>query len=381
MEPSVDLLLVANVKMKRVAIDEDPRLMMTRMKMCDEVESDFEEANPVLDKADELYSRLHSRDISVKQAIDDPIFTALEKCIRDKTNEIKQSRTAKLWHLFSEMVAILKRFLVVERTGDWQLHLSTLQEMMPYYAAAVHNLYAKSVYLYLSQMQDLDRVHPETVVNKADDHTMVVYGEDPDLLVLLCHYAKEGRQIFFTTDKQTSMKNHRVGDISKAKSVLGSDSCRQLLFIHALTGCDTTSRLHGIGKPAALKKIMTDIYLKSQGAVFLQENSSKEDIIKAGEEALVNLYGGVPLEGLDILRLEGSGQKQCHLKGMLWSKCSHFHQHLMLPYFIQCEFTYSVSTGKANQWQILILQNEVGLLKLANFYLLKCPNHLHLTSY
>lgn len=44
---------------------------------------------------------------------------------------------------------------------------------------------------------------------------------------------------------------------------------------------------------------MTDIYLKSQGAVFLRENSSKEDIIKAGEEALVNLYGGVPLEGLE----------------------------------------------------------------------------------
>uniref|UniRef100_K1PS75 Uncharacterized protein n=1 Tax=Magallana gigas TaxID=29159 RepID=K1PS75_MAGGI len=131
------------------------------MNQCDEVEIDFEEANPILDKADELYSRLCSKDISVKQAIDDPVFTALEKRIRDKTKKIKQSRTAKLWLLFSEMVAILKRFLVAERTGDWQLHLSTLQEMLPYYAAAGHNLYAKSVYLYLSQMQDIDRVHSE----------------------------------------------------------------------------------------------------------------------------------------------------------------------------------------------------------------------------
>uniref|UniRef100_K1QPQ3 Uncharacterized protein n=1 Tax=Magallana gigas TaxID=29159 RepID=K1QPQ3_MAGGI len=87
------------------------------MNQCDEVESDFEEANPILDKADELYRRLCSRDISVKQAIDDPIFTALEKRIRDKTNEIKQSRTAKLWLLFREMVAILKRFVVSKRTG------------------------------------------------------------------------------------------------------------------------------------------------------------------------------------------------------------------------------------------------------------------------
>uniref|UniRef100_K1QXD6 Uncharacterized protein n=1 Tax=Magallana gigas TaxID=29159 RepID=K1QXD6_MAGGI len=50
----------------------------------------------------------------------------------------------------------------------------------------------------------------QAAVNKADDHTVAVYGEDTDLLVLLCHYAKEGRQIFFTTDKQTSMKNRRV---------------------------------------------------------------------------------------------------------------------------------------------------------------------------
>lgn len=132
------------------------------MNQCDEVESDFEEANTILDKADELYSPLCSKNISVKQAIDDPVFTALEKRIRDKTNEIKQSRTSKLWLLLSEMVAILKRFLVAERTGDWQLYLSTLQERLPYYAAAGHNqLYAKSVYLYLSQMQDLDRVHQE----------------------------------------------------------------------------------------------------------------------------------------------------------------------------------------------------------------------------
>lgn len=46
---------------------------------------------------------------------------------------------------------------------------------------------------------------------------MVIYGDHTDLLVLLCHYAKENRQGFFTFDKQTSMKNRRVWDISEAK--------------------------------------------------------------------------------------------------------------------------------------------------------------------
>uniref|UniRef100_K1QJM0 Uncharacterized protein n=1 Tax=Magallana gigas TaxID=29159 RepID=K1QJM0_MAGGI len=184
---------------------------------------------------------------------------------------------------------------------------------------------------------DGDLLIGQTAVNKADDHTVVVYGEDTDLLNLLCHYAKEGRQIFFT-DKQTSMKNHRVWDISKAKSVLGSDSCRQLLFIHALTGCDTASRLHGIGKPAALKKIMTDIYLKSQGAVFLQENSSKEDIIKAGEEALVNLCGGVLLEGLDILRWRKFTTKTMSSKRNAVVQVQPLPPTSDAAVFIQCEF-------------------------------------------
>ncbi|CAG2256238.1 unnamed protein product [Mytilus edulis] len=59
------------------------------------------------------------------------------------------------------MVAILKRFLIAERTGDWLLHLSTLKEMLPYLAASGHNLYTKSAYFYLSQMQNLESDHPD----------------------------------------------------------------------------------------------------------------------------------------------------------------------------------------------------------------------------
>lgn len=43
---------------------------------------------------------------------------------------------------------------------------------------------------------DADLLICQTAVNKADDHNVVMYGEDTDLLVLLCHYAKEGRHLF-----------------------------------------------------------------------------------------------------------------------------------------------------------------------------------------
>ncbi len=47
-----------------------------------------------------------------------------------------------------EMIQILRMFIKAERIGDWKLHLLAVQEMLPYFAAAGHNLYAKSAYLF-----------------------------------------------------------------------------------------------------------------------------------------------------------------------------------------------------------------------------------------
>ena len=74
-----------------------------------------------------------------------------------------------------------------------------------------------------------------------------------------------------------------------------------LPFLHSLSGCDSTSRLFGIGKGIALKRLNKE-YLKAHGQLFMNTTSSKLDIIIAGEEALTCVYGGLPLEGLDIFR-------------------------------------------------------------------------------
>ena len=52
---------------------------------------------------------------------------------------------------------ILKQFIRSERLGNWKLHLSSLSQMLPYFAACGHNNYAKSVWLYLQQMSNLER--------------------------------------------------------------------------------------------------------------------------------------------------------------------------------------------------------------------------------
>ena len=75
-------------------------------------------------------------------------------------NENQRSRTSNLCFRYMTMVDILKLFNQPERTGDWDLHLVTLHEMLPYCAAAGHkkSLY-KSVYLYIQQMLSLPVDH------------------------------------------------------------------------------------------------------------------------------------------------------------------------------------------------------------------------------
>ena len=107
----------------------------------------------LLTKACKIYEHLHLLESQTLQAI--------QELLQNKRNELKQSRTSKLWLSFLDMVAILKRFLIARRTRDGLLHLSTRKEMLPYLAASGHNMYTKSVYFYLSQMQNLENDHQD----------------------------------------------------------------------------------------------------------------------------------------------------------------------------------------------------------------------------
>ena len=64
----------------------------------------------------------------------------------------QSSRTANMWMQFMDMMDILRRFIKAERSGNWNLHLQSMFEMLPYLAASGHNLYTKSVYIYLQKM-------------------------------------------------------------------------------------------------------------------------------------------------------------------------------------------------------------------------------------
>ena len=64
----------------------------------------------------------------------------------------------------------------------------------------------------------------------------------------------------------------------------------------------TTSRLHGIGKGASLKKFIESDMFWEQAKVFYEHLASKDDVAEAGETAMVILYNGRSTDTLDSLR-------------------------------------------------------------------------------
>ena len=116
------------------------------------------------------------------------------------------------------------------------------------------------------------------------------------------------KRIYLKSDTKTGLKKKKIWDITETKRVLGSDMCHILPFIHAFTGCDTTSRIYGIGKGIVLKKAVKDSNFKTQANVFMN-TSSPIDIETAGENEFKCVYNGKTNEDLDALRFRKFVQK------------------------------------------------------------------------
>ena len=60
------------------------------------------------------------------------------------------------------------------------------------------------------------------------------------------------------------------------KTILGSNIYTKLLFVHALTGCDTTSSINGVGRATVFKKLLSNKHLKEAASVFSASSKSHE---------------------------------------------------------------------------------------------------------
>ncbi len=117
--------------------------------------------------------------------------------------------------------------------------------------------------------------------------------------------------IYFSCQKPESgvKKSPRCWNIQLTRNILGTEVCRNILFAHAILGCDTTSRVYGIGKGLALKCVRKDPYFCTQAQVYLDKDATHKDIITAGENAMVCMYKGDQGQDINSLRLHIFQQK------------------------------------------------------------------------
>ncbi|CAG2252807.1 unnamed protein product [Mytilus edulis] len=155
-------------------------------------------------------------------------------------------------------------------------------------------------FISLQAAADADVLIASTAVRYASCYPTVVVGEDTDVLILLLFHAEENsKPLVFQSDK---IRKSKVWDIKKTKELLGNEIVDLLPFIHAITGCDTTSRLYGIGKKEGLKRLRENAFFRELASVFLKQDATSDDVIQSGQSALVILYGGETGESLDQLR-------------------------------------------------------------------------------
>lgn len=75
-----------------------------------------------------------------------------------------------------------------------------------------------------------------------------------------------------------------------------------ILFLHAMSGCDTTSALFNQGKNKFIKTLANTPDLGATLAAFKDSSAAPQTIQRAGEQFLVALYGGNMNEDLNIER-------------------------------------------------------------------------------
>lgn len=135
---------------------------------------DCDEWNSLIDKTGNLFDDLLASRITSEELASNKVLLSMKDIIdRFKSKLINESRTAKLWLQYMNMVDILKDFLRSERTGNWKFHLKNIERKLPFYAASGHNLYTKCAYIYLQEMTQLETTHPDVYEHFLNGHHVI----------------------------------------------------------------------------------------------------------------------------------------------------------------------------------------------------------------
>lgn len=122
------------------------------------------------------------------------------------------------------------------------------------------------------------------------DHVFIM-GEDVDLLVLLNGLSCGQTNVYFQKGGRDGSEcaQYEANSFLSGKMQLPGE---MVLFLHAISGCDTTSALFWQGKMKWCECLQKNPHWIDLATIFFDPNSTQEEVGNAGEKILLNLYGG-----------------------------------------------------------------------------------------
>jgi hypothetical protein len=143
---------------------------------------------------------------------------------------------------------------------------------------------------------DADTKIVSTALDVSREKEVVVVADDTDVAVMLLYHWNDSLcNVYFFQER-----GKKCWSIRQAQQQLSSIK-QHLLFIHAWSGCDSTSAIMGKGKPSIFKQVSKSTTLQEISETISDYWASCDEVKDASVKAFQQLYGGnldVPLKKL-----------------------------------------------------------------------------------
>ena len=119
------------------------------------------------------------------------------------------------------MWLIYFKYIRAKRSGNWELHLQTVSEMLPYLAACGHNHYTKSAWIYVQRMSNLYNEHLDVYQHFRGLH--VVRSD--------CHWAGLSSDLIIEQVLMRSLKTSRC--LTRGRGMTEQQLMPDMVVVHA----------------------------------------------------------------------------------------------------------------------------------------------------
>ena len=101
-----------------------------------------------------LYESLEKQEVSLDEVSNHPVVNSIEDIVGNLKFVQEVSCTGKLLLQFMGFISIIRMFIRAARTGNFELHIYSSKQMLPYLATAGHDKYAIAIRKYLQDIKN-----------------------------------------------------------------------------------------------------------------------------------------------------------------------------------------------------------------------------------